>query len=134
MEGDSKVNASKIYPGSGVYILRKGKIVVYVGMSRNVRSRVKSHTVRDFDSVEVIKCGEEERCKLESRLIKKYKPKYNGMSMLGKRQIRLSKDQSCEIKNLIELYCKKTGLRFSIAKMSQMALTIGIKQFRKQLK
>ena len=65
---------------ANVYLLKKGKNVVYVGCSLQVNpfSRIKSHYGnKDFDSVEIIPCSVSDMLNLEYTLISKHNPKYN---------------------------------------------------------
>lgn len=74
--------------GTGVYCLKKGKEILYIGKAKNIRERVKNHfqnpswKERDFLK-EVEKIGylitdsEIEALILEAKLIKKYQPKLN---------------------------------------------------------
>ncbi len=64
----------------GVYLLIDSGDVVYVGQSRNLASRVSSHIQseeKDFDSVELHECSEEDLPEIEAMLIAMMKPKYN---------------------------------------------------------
>lgn len=60
-----------------IYFLIKDNEVVYVGQSSLGICRPFQHTTKDFDSVSILKCKNEELDYLESRFILKYKPKYN---------------------------------------------------------
>lgn len=63
-----------------VYYLVKGSIVVYVGSSRQVSTRLSTHRVgcMDFDSVRVEQCASFPKMfELESESIVKLNPKYN---------------------------------------------------------
>ena len=65
----------------GVYLLREGDSVVYVGQSKTcLLTRVRFHMtqgVKKFDNVTYIACPFEEVDELERDLIARYKPKYN---------------------------------------------------------
>ncbi len=65
---------------SGVYVLLLGGIVVYVGESKNVYSRIGAH-VKDsnkrFDSVRILPCQEHRRKYWEAVLIDRYQPLFN---------------------------------------------------------
>lgn len=63
---------------SGVYFLIKDGVVVYVGQSSNVEKRVLCHVDKDFDRWRVIGCNDSKRLEYERRLIKYFKPKFNG--------------------------------------------------------
>lgn len=63
-----------------VYLLKKGKKVVYVGctMQPNPFIRIKDHFKdKDFDSVLVTPCDIQDVLNVECSLIRKYNPKYN---------------------------------------------------------
>lgn len=62
----------------GIYFLLKGDVVVYVGQSMNVEKRVTAHRDKDFDSFRVIPCEPSKLLHYEKRLIKYFKPMYNG--------------------------------------------------------
>ena len=68
---------------SGVYILYKLNEIVYVGRARNIIVRVIQHRIMkargkfDFDGVKIIPCEGFEMKKLESDLIRHYRPIYN---------------------------------------------------------
>jgi predicted GIY-YIG superfamily endonuclease len=72
------MNLATIHPGGGIYILRNGDKVVYVGRSKAVRHRVKNHYIRPFDSVEVLVCEDAQtRSQLEAETILKLSPARN---------------------------------------------------------
>jgi excinuclease UvrABC nuclease subunit len=63
---------------SGVYILRNGGVVIYVGQSGNMLQRIGVHAGNfDFDNVETIPAPVDELNDLEARLIMLYKPENN---------------------------------------------------------
>jgi len=63
----------------GVYFLKKGDEIVYVGQSIAVFSRVQQHKSRkDFDSVTVLPCAPDQLNNLEGFFIRLLKPKLNG--------------------------------------------------------
>lgn len=64
----------------GVYFLKLNGCVVYVGQSKNVKSRVMSHiSIRQkaFDSFDIYECAEEELLETEKYYIKSHNPFYN---------------------------------------------------------
>lgn len=61
----------------GVYVLKLSGVVVYVGQSRNVRKRVASHRVIEFDAVEVIACPAEQLRQMEKEKIAELRPTRN---------------------------------------------------------
>lgn len=68
---------------SGIYFLKQGKIIVYVGESTCIMSRIMQHfkeNVKQFDSFQIIEkrnFSDKQRLSLEKSLIKKFKPQYN---------------------------------------------------------
>ncbi len=68
---------------SGVYFLKQGKRIVYVGESTCIMSRIMQHfkeNVKQFDSFQIIEkrnFSDKQRLSLEKSLIEKFKPKYN---------------------------------------------------------
>lgn len=61
----------------GVYVLKLAGVVVYVGQSGNVRKRIATHHVTEFDTVEVIACPAEELRRLEKEKIIELRPTRN---------------------------------------------------------
>jgi hypothetical protein len=67
-----------------VYFLLKDEVVVYVGQSSNVSSRIKAHKAdKDFDTFKVLECEEHELNATEALLIKAFIPKYNLVGAKG---------------------------------------------------
>lgn len=63
----------------GVYFLRKGRDIVYIGQSVNVYSRVASHKAsKDFDAVDFLPCDRSKLDDLEGFFIRLLQPKLNG--------------------------------------------------------
>jgi hypothetical protein len=63
----------------GVYFLKKGSKIVYIGQSVNVYSRVAQHRgVKDFDSVDFLPCARESLDDLEGFFIRLICPGQNG--------------------------------------------------------
>lgn len=62
-----------------VYMLWSGGEVVYVGSTRYPSARIKAHqsSIKEFDSVSVHECSDDELLDLETKFIIKLKPKYN---------------------------------------------------------
>lgn len=60
-----------------IYFLIKNNIVVYVGQTKRGVARPFSHKDKEFDSIKLIYCKEEELDILEDKYITKYNPKYN---------------------------------------------------------
>lgn len=64
----------------GVYFLTHNREIVYIGMSTNIRNRIKQHIKQGekiFDGFSFIECGKRELYWRESKYINKFKPKYN---------------------------------------------------------
>jgi hypothetical protein len=63
----------------GIYFLRKGPAIVYVGQSVNVYIRASQHrATKDFDSVDFIPCPRERLDELEGFFIRLIRPAQNG--------------------------------------------------------
>ncbi len=87
------INLDIIPENSGIYIMKKGEKVIYVGKAKNLKNRVFSYfkrkntddkkteeLVENIESIEyIITKSETDALILENNLIKKYKPKYNIM-------------------------------------------------------
>ncbi len=61
----------------GVYVLMEKGVVVYVGRSASVLTRLSSHYKRPFDSVRVLWCEKSEIRELESKMIQELNPVRN---------------------------------------------------------
>lgn len=64
----------------GVYFLIKDKVIVYIGQSINIASRITQHRDKEFDSVSYVACEKSELDILESLYILAYKPPLNGIA------------------------------------------------------
>jgi len=91
------MNSSVIVPlpnkRSGVYILRHGGIVVYVGTSKGVVTRLAGHRGKKYNELEIIWCSDRNRISLERRLIDQFNPRYNldpSLDHFGGTQVRIS--------------------------------------------
>lgn len=77
----SKRNIWRVSPNSkksGVYILFRNNIVMYVGESGNIMQRLYSHKNKDYwDKFTYIELNYKDRMIAEALYIDKYKPKYN---------------------------------------------------------
>ena len=64
---------------SGVYILYKKNVVVYVGESKNPYQRICTHqkSDKDFDCFRILYCKEDRRKYWDKKLINAYLPQYN---------------------------------------------------------
>lgn len=65
------------YQNSFIYILTKDEEVVYVGQTKCGITRPFAHIDKEFDSINIIYCDEEQLDMLEDKYIMKYMPKYN---------------------------------------------------------
>ena len=63
----------------GIYFLIRNRKIVYIGQSKNVEKRLKSHLKKEYDSVRVIQCAIESLSYYEKRWIKLFKPELNGL-------------------------------------------------------
>lgn len=70
-----------VIPNSiGIYFLIKDGVIVYIGQSKKVFSRIESHkddSKKEFDSACYFECKEEELDTFEKVLIQAFWPKYN---------------------------------------------------------
>jgi excinuclease ABC subunit C len=87
------INLDTIPENPGIYIMKKGEKVIYVGKAKNLKNRVFSYfkrkSIEDKKTEELVKNAETvdyiitkseaDALILENNLIKKYKPKYNIM-------------------------------------------------------
>lgn len=66
-------------PVCGVYLLMIGEVVVYVGRSTTIRSRLAAHqrSSRPYDEARVIECAAEASVWLEKELIRTLRPAQN---------------------------------------------------------
>ena len=62
---------------TGIYFLKQGEKVVYVGQSVNIENRVKQHTDKEFDSYHYIECSNDLLDSTELAFITLYQPIYN---------------------------------------------------------
>jgi len=69
-------------PVSGVYFLCLAGVVVYVGQSKSVYSRVPNHTDKDFDSAFFVPIPEQWTHDIEQCFIVLLRPKYNKETIL----------------------------------------------------
>jgi hypothetical protein len=78
-ENNKKIRSINTLVKCGVYILFYKHVVVYVGQSLNVLSRLSEHvnSYKIFDGYDYIVCTPDIVLELEKTLIKKYTPKYN---------------------------------------------------------
>ncbi len=62
---------------TGVYLIIRDGMVVYVGQSRNLMRRLQTHHYGFGCEIKIIMCDDEDRFELETKLIRKYSPMYN---------------------------------------------------------
>ena len=62
---------------SGVYLLIKNHIVVYVGQTMEFDRRLRNHYDKDFDRYHFFECDFDKLNHFEERLIEKFRPIYN---------------------------------------------------------
>lgn len=62
---------------AGVYLLKEKGIVVYVGRSKDVLTRLGAHAFKVYDEVEILWQEDERLDLLERKMIQQFKPKYN---------------------------------------------------------
>lgn len=123
-----------LYGGSGVYILRWKRRVLYVGCSKNIRKRVMCHSRMRFSSVEVIKCGKSKMFSIERETISKLNPKLNRNVILSTGRIVLPKQTAMEIVKLHSKMAKSSIHTYSINQIAQMATFKGIAVIKRQFK
>ena len=61
----------------GIYLLKKGGVVVYVGQSINIEQRIKQHKDKKFDDYMTIECEKNLLNETEEAYILLFNPKYN---------------------------------------------------------
>lgn len=104
------------YSNSCIYFLIKDNIVVYVGKTTNGKWRIKQHkNDKNYDKVYIIKCKSKELMKLEDDYMMKYKPKYNILHNVDRKNIitiynQLRKEYKIGIIALID-YIKKNNIK-----------------------
>lgn len=94
----------------GIYKLYNNGVVVYVGQSINVFSRVKAHKTDkliDFDFYKYFFCDKHDLDTLEKALINKYKPIHNGTKKNKKAGTAIAKGEEYLVRN-----CKNCGKVF----------------------
>ena len=98
----------KFPKGNCVYLLYKGREVVYVGSSANSKSRIQTHfhSDKDFDGFDVIPVPHDSSMyEAESILMVKYNPKYNndlpngGIYILASRVVSKIEDRAKDAMN-----------------------------------
>ena len=77
----TKRNIWRVSPNSkksGVYLLLKDNVVMYVGESGNIMQRLYSHKNKDYwDKFAYVESNRKERVIAETLYIDKFKPRYN---------------------------------------------------------
>lgn len=71
-------SSTSVIDTSGVYFLIRDGVIVYVGQSKAVYSRIEKHRLtKHFDRITVLECEEGDLLSLEANYIKKFKPILN---------------------------------------------------------
>jgi len=107
----------------GIYFLKKNNIVVYVGQSIDIETRVKTHKrcLKDFDSFDYVECKKEilnstenyfilfynpilNKKKFELKTFKKIVKQYNKLNKMGKEftQALIEKSTLKEVKEIAQ--------------------------------
>ena len=74
----AKNNISQLPKTTGVYAFKQGKNIIYVGKAKNLKERVKNHSLTQVEKIGFIKTASEtEALLLEAKLIKQCQPKHN---------------------------------------------------------
>jgi len=90
-ENSIEEKIKRLPTGPGVYLMKKGRAILYIGKAKNLRSRVRSYFRKSgdtryavrflsskVDDIDVIvTANETEALILEDTLLKKHKPRYN---------------------------------------------------------
>lgn len=89
--------------GVGIYHLKQGDKVVYVGQTKNIKSRIAKHFYsndKEFDGIEFFDCDEEILNDVEAREIVHFNPIYN--KSLPSSSIYMKEDEAiCQIESII---------------------------------
>jgi hypothetical protein len=78
----------------GIYFLIKEDVIVYIGQSVNIMSRVHTHryeSIKEFDSFSYLLCRKDELDILEAKYILSYLPLYNGDDNSDRLGLRVSR-------------------------------------------
>lgn len=70
---------------SCIYFLIKDDKIIYIGQTKNLKTRLKVHAKKGFDSVRSIECDDSVILYYEQRWIRRFKPPLNGS--LGRPEI-----------------------------------------------
>ena len=62
---------------TGIYFLKQGDKIVYIGQSVNIERRIREHTNKTFDNYQFIECPVELLDSTEMAYITRYTPEYN---------------------------------------------------------
>lgn len=76
-ENNSDIITLPNYKKVFIYFLLNGNEVVYVGQTKQGIARPLSHKDKDFNTIKILYCKEDELDKLEDKYIMKYRPVYN---------------------------------------------------------
>ena len=73
-----KLTSTDVLDVACVYLLYRGKRIVYIGQSRNFYSRIQNHKkTKDFTHFRCLRCHPRRLDYWEGKLIFEYKPEYN---------------------------------------------------------
>lgn len=73
-----KLTSTDVLDVACVYLLYRGKRIVYIGQSRNFYSRIQNHKkTKDFTHFRCLRCHPQRLDYWEGKLIFEYKPEYN---------------------------------------------------------
>jgi hypothetical protein len=73
-----KLTSTDVLDVACVYLLYRGKSIVYIGQSRNFYSRIQNHKkTKDFTHFRCLRCHPQRLDYWEGKLIFEYKPEYN---------------------------------------------------------
>lgn len=95
--------------GIGIYFLIKDGVIVYIGQSKKVFSRIEAHRddpKKDFDTACYFECKEEELDAFEVSLIRAFWPKYNTVHNPAYIPFNYRKQKKSEA-DLAEAICKR---------------------------
>jgi len=108
-----------------VYMLWDSGLVVYVGKSGNIKSRIQSHLKdKNFNNVTLIECLESEVNVIESQKIRTLKPKYNKKDNPDfKKQIAFIDSESEELATIVQKAAIDNNINGVMAMAEKCGLT-----------
>lgn len=126
-------NISITIPNYGnifIYFLIKDGIVIYVGQTKHGLIRPLSHKDKEYDTMKIIYCNEDELDILEDKYITKYKPRYN-KTLNNSCNYSLNKARN-KIRKLFNNYMTITDLKEIIRKLNIEIILINGNRYIKQ--